>query len=71
MKGNSILIIYYWLFFNFVDDATKKKILDIIDHQFDLEIYLKYRERDIIRKEINKAQHTLRDLQAAIENGNP
>ena len=53
----------------YLDDATKKKILDIIEHQFDLEIYLKYREIDTIRKEINKAQDTLRDLHAAIENG--
>ncbi|KAI8137701.1 yeats family-domain-containing protein [Fennellomyces sp. T-0311] len=50
------------------DDATKKKILDIIDHQFDLEIYLKHREAATIRREIEKAEDTLRDLKLAIDN---
>ncbi|KAI9489881.1 hypothetical protein BDB00DRAFT_931609 [Zychaea mexicana] len=49
------------------DDATKKRILDIIDHQFDLEIYLKHREAATIRREITKAEEALRDLKAAIE----
>ncbi|KAI8099183.1 uncharacterized protein BX664DRAFT_15336 [Halteromyces radiatus] len=50
------------------DDIKKQKILDIIDHQFDLEIYLKHRELATIRKEIENAESTLKDLELAIKN---
>ncbi|CEP11888.1 hypothetical protein [Parasitella parasitica] len=50
------------------DEATKKKIVDIIDHQFDLEIYLKQREVATIRNEIAKAESALHDLKLAVEN---
>ncbi|KAI8374353.1 uncharacterized protein BYT42DRAFT_401271 [Radiomyces spectabilis] len=50
------------------DNETKQKILDIIDHQFDLEIYLKQREVETIRQEIAKAERTLQDLNQAIQN---
>ncbi|CDH50369.1 yeats domain-containing protein 2 [Lichtheimia corymbifera JMRC:FSU:9682] len=52
------------------DDATRKKITDIIDRQFNLEIYLKHRETAAIRREIEKAEDTLRDLEQAINNEN-
>ncbi|KAI8980462.1 hypothetical protein BDB01DRAFT_851750 [Pilobolus umbonatus] len=50
------------------DEATRKKITDIIDHQFDLEIYLKQREVATIKQEIEKAENVLKDLKLAIEN---
>ncbi|KAI8333172.1 hypothetical protein BC941DRAFT_504951 [Chlamydoabsidia padenii] len=49
-------------------EGNKQKILDIIDHQFDLEIYLKYREVATIQKEIENAESTLQDLELAIKN---
>lgn len=51
------------------DESTRKKIIDIIDHQFDLEIYLKQREVATIRQEITKAESILEDLKSAVENG--
>lgn len=51
------------------DESTKQKIIDIIDHQFDLEIYLKQKEVATIRQEITKAESILEDLKAAVENG--
>ncbi|GAA5816070.1 hypothetical protein MFLAVUS_009592 [Mucor flavus] len=50
------------------DESTRKKITDIIDHQFDLEIYLKQKEVATIRQEIAKAESILQDLKAAVEN---
>ncbi|KAG0168179.1 YEATS domain-containing protein 2 [Apophysomyces sp. BC1034] len=50
------------------DEQTRQKILDIIDHQFDLEVYLKYREIATIRQEITKAESALHDLELAINN---
>ncbi|KAI7901072.1 uncharacterized protein BX663DRAFT_562767 [Cokeromyces recurvatus] len=50
------------------DESTKKKIIDIINHQFDLEIYLKQRELSTIRQEIAKAENILNDLKQAVEN---
>ncbi|KAG2200471.1 hypothetical protein INT47_011451 [Mucor saturninus] len=50
------------------DESTRKKITDIIDHQFDLEIYLKQREVATIRQEIAKAESILEDLKSAVEN---
>lgn len=52
-----------------LDGSNKRKILDIIDHQFDLEIYLKHREVATIQKEIENAHATLQDLEQAIKNG--
>lgn len=52
-----------------IDEATIKKIKDIIDHQFDLEIYLKQREVATIKQEITKAETILRDLKLAVEKG--
>ncbi|ORZ25943.1 hypothetical protein BCR42DRAFT_17346 [Absidia repens] len=49
-------------------ESNKQKILNIIDHQFDLEIYLKYREVATIQKEIENAEATLQDLELAIKN---
>ncbi|KAF7731196.1 YEATS domain-containing protein 2 [Apophysomyces ossiformis] len=51
-----------------LDGATRQKILDIIDHQFDLEIYLKQREIAAIRQEIAKAESALHDLELAVNN---
>lgn len=50
------------------DESTRKKIIDIIDHQFDLEIYLKQREVATIKREIAKAESVLQDLKLAVEN---
>ncbi|KAG0799353.1 hypothetical protein G6F57_004864 [Rhizopus arrhizus] len=50
------------------DEATRKKIIEIIDHQFDLEIYLKQKEIATIKKEITKAENILSDLKQAIKN---
>lgn len=52
-----------------IDEATKKKLVDIIDHQFNLEIYLKQREVATIRNEIAKAENALQDIKLAVENG--
>lgn len=52
-----------------IDESTRKKIIDIIDHQFDLEIYLKQREVATIKREIAKAESVLEDLKLAVENG--
>lgn len=52
-----------------IDESTRKKIIDIIDHQFDLEIYLKQREVATIKREIAKAESVLQDLKLAVENG--
>ncbi|KAL0137229.1 hypothetical protein V8B55DRAFT_1129326 [Mucor lusitanicus] len=49
------------------DQETRQKIVDIINHQFDLEIYLKQREVATIRNEITKAEHVLQDLKLAVE----
>ncbi|CAO3643196.1 unnamed protein product [Mucor hiemalis] len=50
------------------DESTRKRIIDIIDHQFDLEIYLKQREVATIKREIAKAESVLEDLKLAVEN---
>lgn len=52
-----------------LDQETRQKIVDIINHQFDLEIYLKQREVATIRNEITKAEHVLQDLKLAVEHG--
>ncbi|KAI9471800.1 MAG: hypothetical protein EXX96DRAFT_335574 [Benjaminiella poitrasii] len=50
------------------DESTKNKIANIINHQFNLEIYLKQRELTTIRQEIAKAENILHDLKLAVEN---
>ncbi|KAI9022954.1 hypothetical protein CLU79DRAFT_131441 [Phycomyces nitens] len=50
------------------DDATRKKIADIIDHQFDLELCLKHRELATIRQEIARAESAMNDLTLAVKN---
>lgn len=55
--------------FFFLDASTKKKITEIIDQQFDLEIYLKQREVATIKQQIAKAESILSDLKLAVENG--
>lgn len=42
---------------------------EIIDHQFNLEIYLKQREVATIKQEIAKAESILNDIKQAVENG--
>lgn len=51
------------------DEGKKAKIQEIIDHQFDLEIYLKYREISAIREELGKAEEILIDIRQAVHNG--
>ncbi|KAI8355110.1 hypothetical protein EDC96DRAFT_516363 [Choanephora cucurbitarum] len=51
-----------------LDESTRKKIVEIIDHQFDLEIYLKEREIATIKKEIARAESVLNDIKQAITN---
>ncbi|KAI9286197.1 hypothetical protein BC943DRAFT_359374 [Umbelopsis sp. AD052] len=50
------------------DEEKRAKITEIIDHQFDLEIYLKYREISAIREEIGKAEEILIDIRQAVHN---
>ncbi|RUS24917.1 yeats family-domain-containing protein [Jimgerdemannia flammicorona] len=50
------------------NDETRRKIIAIIDHQFDLEIVMKHRELAAIQDEIAKAEDTLDDLRLAIVN---
>jgi hypothetical protein len=52
-----------------LDEEKREKIKEIIDHQFDLEIYLKYREISAIREEIGKAEELLSDIRLAVHNG--
>ncbi|CEJ04375.1 hypothetical protein RMCBS344292_18338 [Rhizopus microsporus] len=51
------------------DEATREKIVTIINHQFDLEIYLKQKEIATIKQEITRAESILSDLKQAIKNG--
>ncbi|KAF8985952.1 YEATS domain-containing protein 2 [Haplosporangium bisporale] len=48
------------------DEATRQKVTDIINHQFDLEILLRHAEGAIIAKELAKAERMLEDLRHAI-----
>ncbi|KAF8925020.1 YEATS domain-containing protein 2 [Dissophora ornata] len=50
--------------------ATRQKIIEIIDHQFDLEILLRHAEGTAIAKELAKAESMLEDLRHAILSGN-
>ncbi|KAI8091277.1 uncharacterized protein B0P05DRAFT_526852, partial [Gilbertella persicaria] len=50
------------------DESTRRKVTDIIDHQFDLEIYLKQKELVTIKQEIAKAESILADIKQAVEN---
>ncbi|KAF9152434.1 YEATS domain-containing protein 2 [Linnemannia schmuckeri] len=46
--------------------ATRQKVVDIIDHQFDLEILLRHAEGASIAQELAKAERMLEDLRHAI-----
>ncbi|KAF9081811.1 YEATS domain-containing protein 2 [Mortierella sp. AD031] len=46
--------------------ATRQKVVDIIDHQFDLEILLRHAEGAAIAQELAKAERMLEDLRHAI-----
>ncbi|OAQ31376.1 hypothetical protein K457DRAFT_154374 [Linnemannia elongata AG-77] len=46
--------------------ATRQKVVDIIDHQFDLEILLRHAEGASISQELAKAERMLEDLRHAI-----
>ncbi|KAF9926095.1 YEATS domain-containing protein 2 [Linnemannia zychae] len=46
--------------------ATRQKVIDIIDHQFDLEILLRHAEGASISQELAKAERMLEDLRHAI-----
>lgn len=60
----------FWQYINNLkDETTRKKILDIIDHQFDLEIYLKQKEIATIKQEITNTENILSDLKQALKNG--
>ncbi|KAG0334156.1 YEATS domain-containing protein 2 [Podila horticola] len=48
------------------DEATRQKVTDIINHQFDLEILLRHAEGAVIAKELAKAERMLEDLRHAI-----
>ena len=50
-------------------DATRQKIVDIIDQQFDLEILLRHSEEALIAQELAKAERMLEDLRHAILSG--
>lgn len=52
------------------DEATRQKVTDIINHQFDLEILLRHAEGAVIAKELAKAERMLEDLRHAILSGN-
>ncbi|KAF9347927.1 YEATS domain-containing protein 2 [Mortierella sp. AD094] len=47
-------------------DTTRQKIVDIIEHQFDLEILLRHAEGATISQELAKAERMLEDLRHAI-----
>ncbi|KAI1297944.1 YEATS domain-containing protein 2 [Mortierella claussenii] len=47
-------------------ETTRRKIIDIIDHQFDLEMLLRHAERAAISQELTKAERMLEDLRHAI-----
>ncbi|KAF9382655.1 YEATS domain-containing protein 2 [Mortierella sp. AD011] len=47
-------------------DTTRQKIVDIIEHQFDLEILLRHAEGATIAQELAKAERMLEDLRHAI-----
>lgn len=49
--------------------ATRQKVVDIIDHQFDLEILLRHAESASIAQELAKAERMLEDLRHAILSG--
>lgn len=49
--------------------ATRQKVVDIIDHQFDLEILLRHAEGASISQELAKAERMLEDLRHAILSG--
>lgn len=53
------------------DEATRQKVTDIINHQFDLEILLRHAEGAAISKELAKAERMLEDLRHAILSGKP
>ncbi|KAK3847905.1 MAG: hypothetical protein J3R72DRAFT_138355 [Linnemannia gamsii] len=46
--------------------ATRQKVVDIIDHQFDLEILLRHAEGASIAQELAKTERMLEDLRHAI-----
>ncbi|KAI7818021.1 hypothetical protein BC939DRAFT_506876 [Gamsiella multidivaricata] len=46
--------------------ATRQKVIDIIDHQFDLEILLRHAESAAIARELAKTERMLEDLRHAI-----
>lgn len=50
-------------------EATRQKVADIIDHQFDLEILLRHAESTAIAQELAKAERMLEDLRHAILSG--
>ncbi|KAF9197589.1 YEATS domain-containing protein 2, partial [Haplosporangium sp. Z 27] len=47
-------------------DTTRQKIVEIIEHQFDLEILLRHAEGATIAQELSKAERMLEDLRHAI-----
>lgn len=49
--------------------ATRQKVVDIVDHQFDLEILLRHAEGASIAQELAKAERMLEDLRHAILSG--
>lgn len=49
--------------------ATRQKVVDIIDHQFDLEILLRHAEGASIAQELAKTERMLEDLRHAILSG--
>ncbi len=63
-------------YINFLDDydeetnkSKKERILDIIEHEFDLELLLKYREMRILEHEIERGNDLKELLEKLILNG--
>ena len=51
-------------------EATRQKVMEVIDQQFDLEILLRHAESTTITQELAKAERMLEDLRHAILSGN-
>lgn len=51
-------------------EATRQKVMEVIDQQFDLEILLRHAESATISQELAKAERMLEDLRHAILSGN-
>lgn len=49
--------------------VTRQKVIDIIDHQFDLEVLLRHAEGAAIAQELAKTERMLEDLRHAILSG--